>query len=148
MAITAETLTFFQSERMTDTADGGGRISNTEVVHGQSNSIFDDTTEVDFASGDVSMRKIFAAVTSADDAKYLDAGAIISREPENPNVHVAMFSTGNSLDRRPALLDALQSFGMRGMELGMRLYGDHDVGAMCLNCYRLLPPGGLIEPES
>ena len=74
MAITADNLRWYQSERMTDQTDGGGRLTGNEIVFGTENQIFDDLSDVDRAAGDVSIRKVYASVASASDDKYLDAG--------------------------------------------------------------------------
>lgn len=66
MTITVADLKFFQSERMTDNSDGGGQMTANEIESGEENQIFDDLSDVDRAAGDVSIRKIFGAVTSED----------------------------------------------------------------------------------
>lgn len=40
-----------QSERMTDNADGGGRLTGRPVTDGASNDIFDDISDLDRAAG-------------------------------------------------------------------------------------------------
>jgi hypothetical protein len=132
MAITVETLKFFQSERMTDFEDGGGLMTATEIVSGASNQIFDDLSDVDFAAGDVSLRKIYAAVTSSDTDKYLDAGVVLAARPTNSNVSVLLTSTGSYFDERDAIQDYLESYLVRGPRYAAWLYGTQMVGSRVL----------------
>ncbi|HOW75588.1 MAG TPA: hypothetical protein PK959_06610 [Candidatus Competibacteraceae bacterium] len=128
MAITVADLKFFQAERMTDNEDGGGRMTGTEIVSGQDNQIFDDLSDVDRAAGDVSIRKAFAAVTSADTDKYLDAGVAMFREPTDENVSVLLFSTGDYYDERDALKTRLEQTISRGGRWNGWLWGQHLTG--------------------
>ena len=114
MAITADTLRWYRSERMTDEDDGGGQMSGTEIVPGQENQVFDDLSDVDRAAGDVSIRKVYAAVASNDDDKYLDAGVLVLRPPADPTAAVTLFSTGDYYDERAALRERLESGITRG----------------------------------
>ena len=66
MTISVADLKFYTAERMTDNTDGGGQMSGHEIVSGASNQIFDDLSDVDRAVGDASIRKVYAAVTSAN----------------------------------------------------------------------------------
>ncbi|MCO5763769.1 MAG: hypothetical protein NHG36_20085 [Chromatiaceae bacterium] len=128
MAITVDTLKFFQSERMTDNTDGGGQMTDTEIVSGADNQIFDDVSDVDRAAGDVSIRKIYAAVTSADTDKYLDAGVVIFQEPADPAASVLAFSTGSYYDERAALKSRIEQTIVRGARWNGWLWGSHLTG--------------------
>lgn len=128
MTIAVSDLKLFQSERMTDNADGGGQMSGTEIVSGQENQIFDDVSDVDRAAGDVSIRKVYAAVTSATADKYLDAGICVFANPADPAVSVAAFSTGSFFDERDALKNRLEQTISRGGRWHGWLWGTHLVG--------------------
>lgn len=128
MAITIADLKFRQSERMTDNTDGGGRMSGTEIVSGADNQIFDDVSDVDRAAGDVSIRKIYAAVTSADTDKYLDAGVVVFAEPADPAASVLVFTTASYYDERAALRNYIESFLIKGPLWPCYLYGNHIAG--------------------
>lgn len=125
MPITAQDLRWFQSERMTDEDDGGGQMSGTEIVSGVENLIFDDLTDVDRAAGDVSIRKVYAAVASDSDDKYLDAGILVLTPPADPATSVLCFSTGSYYDERAALQAKLESGMVRGAVYMGWLWGDH-----------------------
>lgn len=146
MAISVADLKFFQSERMTDNADGGGRMTSVEIVSGVENSIFDDISDVDRATGDVSVRKVYAAVASADTDKYLDAGLAILREPDDENTRVLGLSTGNFFDERAAIADAIQQYRSRGVDTKLRLIGTHYVNQRVLYGYLVEPVN--VTPET
>lgn len=136
MAITVADLKFFQSERMTDEADGGGRMTATEIVSGADNQIFDDVSDVDRAAGDVSIRKVYAAVTSPDTDKYLDAGVVVFAEPTDPNTSVLAFSTGSFYDERADLKSRLEQSISRGARYNGWLWGTHLIGQRALSLWQ------------
>ncbi len=128
MAITLADLKFFRSERMTDFSDGGGRMSPNEIVSGVENSVFSDVSDVDRAAGDVSIRKTYAAVTSADTAEYLDAGVVVFKAPADPAASVLAMSTGNFYDERDAIKNRLEQTITRGARWNGYLWGTHLIG--------------------
>lgn len=128
MAITVANLKFYAAERMTDNDDGGGQMAGNEIISGQSNQIFDDLSDVDRAVGDASIRKVYAAVTSADTDKYLDAGVVVFKEPSDPDVSVLAFSTGDYYDERAALKNRIEQTISRGARWNGWLWGQHLTG--------------------
>jgi hypothetical protein len=128
MAIVVNDLKFFASERLTDESDGGGKLSAVEIADGTASGVFDDLSDVARAVGSVSIRKIYAAVMSETDDKYLDAGVVIFKPPEDPAVSVLAFSTGDSYDERGALKNKLESSISRGSMYGGYLWGEHNAG--------------------
>lgn len=136
MAITVANLQFFQSERMTDNSDGGGQMTDSEIVSGADNQIFDDVSDVDRAAGDVSLRKVYAAVTSADTDKYLDAGVVIFKAPADPDVSVLAFTTGSFFDERAALQSTLENTIVRGARWNGWLWGAHFIGQRAVTLWQ------------
>ncbi len=133
MAITLADLKFFRSERMTEATDGGGRMSATEIVSGVENSIFDDVSDVNRAAGNASLRKIYAAITSADTDKYLDAGVVIFKAPADPHSSVMLFSTRDFYDERADIRDYIESYLVQGVTWNANLYGNHLVGQQSIS---------------
>lgn len=147
MPITVADLKFFQAERMTDFDDGGGRMTANEIVSGAENQIFDDVSDVDRAAGDVSIRKVYAAVTSADTDKYLDAGVAVWKAPADPAVSVLAFSTADGYDERADLQARIEQTITRGPRYNGWLYGQHLAGQRALLIWQRpeaqLPPTGM-----
>ncbi|MFQ2824529.1 hypothetical protein, partial [Aeromonas allosaccharophila] len=71
MTILSGDIKLMASQRMTDTEDGGGRITGKEIVSGEHNSMFPDISDLDRAYGVVNLRKVFLAVQT-DDTDTLD----------------------------------------------------------------------------
>lgn len=136
MTIGLDQLKFFASERMTDNSDGGGRMSAIEIVSGVKNSVFDDVSDVDRAAGDVSIRKVFAAVASETTDKYLDAGVAIFRAPSDPATAVLMTSTGDFYDSRDAVKNRIEQTITRGARWNGYLWGQHLPGQRVMTLWQ------------
>lgn len=136
MSITVADLKFFQSERMTDESDGGGQMTDNEIVSGEDNQIFDDVSDVDRAAGDVSIRKIYAAVTSANTDKYLDAGVVVFKEPVDEAASVLLLSTGDFYDERDDIKGEIENTIVRGGRWNGWLWGSHFTGQRAVTLWQ------------
>ena len=114
MAIETNNLVIYKSERLTDTSDGGGKYSGQVVEDGISNNLFNDVSELDRTMGDVSMRKVFPGVTSADTDALMGATVFISENPVDPNVSALLFSTGSHTDTRDSAQNRLENYLAKG----------------------------------
>ena len=47
MAITNDDVKLFESQRLTDEEDGGGRVTGREVIDGNVNNLFQDISRID-----------------------------------------------------------------------------------------------------
>lgn len=117
MPIETKDLVIYESERLTDNADGGGKYNGQVIIDGQSNNLFDDVSELDGAMGDVSMRKIFPAVTTNDTDKLMGATVFISENPKDPNVSALLFSTKNWTDERQAAQNRVENYLAKGGQI-------------------------------
>ena len=117
MAIETNNLVLYKSERLTDTSDGGGKYNGQVIVDGQSNNLFDDIAEMDRTMGDVSMRKIFPAVTTNDTDKLMGATVFISENPVDPNVSALIFSTKSWTDERQAAKNRVENYLAKGGQI-------------------------------
>ena len=138
MAITADSLRWFQSERMTDEDDGGGQMSGHEIVPGIENQVFDDLSDVNRAAGDVSIRKVYAAVGSHDADKYLDAGVVVFRHPPGTRTCRSRSSapgiTTMSGSKPRNYFECLRI--TRGERLSAWLWGDHFAGQRVITIWQ------------
>lgn len=57
MPITTQDIKLLASERLTDNADVGGRITGTTIQDNFDNNLFDDVADLDRVTGRVSLRK-------------------------------------------------------------------------------------------
>ncbi len=114
MTILTDDLKIFKSQTNDDTDFGGGRPTSNEVVDGLSNNLFNDTSALDRAFGDVSLRKIFPTVDTSTQDTYFGSQLIVSELPEDPLVNVTLFTTRDWFDRRSDARDFLESYLARG----------------------------------
>ncbi|MGC3818651.1 hypothetical protein [Acinetobacter sp. G11] len=117
MPIETKDLVLYESERLTDNADGGGKYNGQVIIDGQSNNLFDDVSELDRTMGDVSMRKIFPAVTTNDADKLMGATVFISENPKDPNVSALLFSTKSWTDERQAAKNRVENYKAKGGQI-------------------------------
>lgn len=128
MAITENDIKLLKSARMTDTPDGGGRMTGNVVQSGVDNNIFDDVSNLDRVYGNVSLRKVFPSVLTNTTDKYLGARVIIDEPPADPNVHTLLFDASSLFDIRDAARVKVEGYLSRGVAAQYRLYGDHIAG--------------------
>lgn len=117
MAIETKDLVIYKSERLTDNSDGGGKYSGVVVQDGISNNLFNDISEMDGTMGDVSMRKVFPAVTTEDTSLLMGATVFISELPKNPNVSALLFSTKNWTDERQSAQNRVENYLAKGGQI-------------------------------
>lgn len=135
MTITALDLKFRQSERMTDFTDGGGRMGATEIVSGVMDNVFSDLSDADGMRGDVSLRKIFGQVNSANTDTYLGPFFFLTDLPLNANVDVIAFQTKSATDERADARNYYENYRVRGVKSQMYFYGDHFAGQRSIQVY-------------
>lgn len=117
MPIETKDLVLYESERLTDNDDGGGKYNGQIIVDGQSNNLFNDVSELDRTMGDVSMRKIFPAVTTNDTDLLMGATVFISENPKDPNVSALLFSTKNWTDERRSAKNRVENYSAKGGQI-------------------------------
>lgn len=117
MAIETKDLVIYQSERLADNDDGGGKYNGQIVADGQSNNLFNDISEMDRTMGDVSMRKIFPAVTTNDTDTLMGATVFISENPKDPNVSALLFSTESFTDQRSSAQNRVENYLAKGGQI-------------------------------
>lgn len=128
MPIETKDLVLYESERSTDNDDGGGKYNGQIIIDGQSNNLFDDVSELDRTMGDVSMRKIFPAVTTNDTDKLMGATVFISENPKDPNVSALLFSTKNWTDERQSAQNRVENYLAKGGQIAGTPLDTHWLG--------------------
>jgi hypothetical protein len=122
---------------MTDNPDGGGRITGTEIQDGLSNEIFDDVTDLDRVTGNVSLRKVYPAVDTFDTDIYFGSNIIIASRPVDTAVNVLLLSTDDYDDERLAARDKIQRYLVQSNESVYELLGNHFEGQQSLLLFAL-----------
>ncbi len=136
MTILSTDIKLRESERMTDTTDGGGRRTNRLVLDGVAGNVFPKVSRVDSVYGRVNLRKLYGHVDTANTDMYAGAHAIITDAPDNERIHVCMFSTGSDFDTRTQARDRVESYVTLGPLSRMTLYGRQIAGAQAILAYQ------------
>ena len=123
MTILSSDIRLLESERMTDTTDGGGRRTNRVIPDGVAGNIFPKVSRVDSVYGRVNLRKIYPHINTANLDVYAGAHFIVTDAPDNDRISVLAFSTGSDFDLRTAARDRIESYVIAGPESRMTLYG-------------------------
>lgn len=123
MPITEADIKLVESERMSDTTDGGGRRTSREIADGVIGNVFPKISRLDSVYGRINMRKVYGWIDTPSLEMYAGAHAIITDAPNNPAVHCTIFTTGSDFDVRTQARDRIESHTIAGPESRMRLYG-------------------------
>ncbi|WP_279473539.1 hypothetical protein [Aeromonas caviae] len=114
MSILSGDIKLLGSQRLTDTPDGGGRVTGHEIVSGEHNSLFPDISDLDRAYGVVNLRKAFLTVQTDNTDTYYGANTTVLLPPSDPNVGLCLMSTGDHHDTRAEARDVLERYLARG----------------------------------
>lgn len=156
MPIQTGDVVLLKSAVMADVPEGGGAPTANTIPDGVSNAIFPDTSEVDRAGGNVSLRKVFAAVRTDDTDTYMGANVIVAEPPQDPRVSVTLFKALDSFEQRASAQKRMESYLFRGGVLPGYLLEDHIAGQRVIQLFYRpeveLPPVGaalcLVQDEN
>ena len=136
MTILPSNIRLLESERMTDTSDGGGRRTSRVIPDGVAGNIFPKVSRVDSVYGRVNLRKIYPHINTATLDVYAGAHFIITDAPDNDRIGVLAFSTGSDFDLRASARDRIESYVIAGPDSRMVLYGRQLLGARAILVYQ------------
>ena len=128
MTILAGDVKLVSSEVMHDVPEGGGAPTANLIVDGNSNSIFNDISELDRAGGRVSLRKTFLSVQTDNTDTYFGGNVIVADPPDDPRVSVTLFTTDAFFETRDAAALRIESYLNSGPEWGGFLLENHISG--------------------
>lgn len=136
MPILTTDIKLLQSQRMTDTSDGGGRMTSTEIPDNVAGNLFPKISRLDAVYGRVNLRKVFMQVRTASLAVYGGANMVIVDPPNNAKVGVLLFSTANDFDTRTEARNRIEGYVIKGVKSRMKLFGDQIVGQKAILVYQ------------
>lgn len=135
MGILAGDIKLVRSQVMDDVPEGGGAPIDSIVVDGTSNGLFNDISELDRAGGRVNARKVFVSIRTPDREGYFGANVIVADPPDDPNVSVSLFSTGDVFDRRSDAIRRVEAYLNGGPEFAAFLYENHIEGQRSIQLF-------------
>ncbi|MFA5172727.1 MAG: hypothetical protein WC426_14285, partial [Sulfuriferula sp.] len=136
MTINATDIKLLESQRMTDTTDGGGRMTNTVILDNVAGNLFPKISRLDAVYGRVNLRKIYMQVDTANLDVYGGANMVLVDPPANPNVGVLLFSTADDFDQRADAKNRIESYVISGVKSSIRLFGDQIIGQKAVLVYQ------------
>lgn len=146
MPILTQDIKLLKSAVMADTTDGGGQMTAAQVVDGQSNNLFPDTSAMDRAFGRVNLRKVFGVAHTFDTDTLLGAHAIITDAPDDPLVHCTLLKTSGWADTRSTAKEAVEKYLVKGPKAAARIYDTHYADSLQLRLITFVnaafPSGG------
>lgn len=135
MAITAPNIKLRKSQRLTDNADGGGRMVQAEVEDGVLNNLFPNIGDEERTTGRTVLRKAFVHVDTANTDTLKDAIGVILKQPEDSKISMVMMGLGSYSDTRAEARDRIESYTIKGVESRYILLGNHFTGQQSLQLY-------------
>lgn len=146
MAIYSDDLKIKKSAVMADVPEGGGAMTGTDVLDGESNQVFNDISDDDRANGAFHLRKLFGVALTDDTDTLLGAGWVVLAPPADSNVDVACFQTDGWFDEREDALDLIESYIVKGSRLLCRVQDTHYAGTTLLQLYDRSPSAEFPDP--
>ena len=136
MAINNSDVKRFESQRLTDEEDGGGRVAGNEVIDGNVNNLFQDISRIDRTIGDVALRKAFIGISTDNNDIYLGSHLILTEPPKDQNVSVLLFNTDSQTDERLGARDRIESYVVPGIKASWEPVGDQLEGQRAIVGYQ------------
>lgn len=122
MTIFESDIQLHESQRMTDTQDGGGQMTGKVIADGQHNSIYPDISDLDRGFGVCNLRKLFLAISNPDTDVYFGANIGVLQPPADPNVAITLMSTKDHYDQRKDAKEFIEQYLARGVRWQGYLY--------------------------
>ncbi len=138
MAINNDDVKLYESQRLNDEEDGGGRVTGTEVIDGNVNNLYRDISRIDRTIGDVALRKAFVGISTDNNDAYLGAHVILTEAPTDQNVSVLLFNTDDQVDVRKNARDRIEAFVVPSAKADWSLYGNQLEGQRSLSALQNL----------
>lgn len=136
MAILKGDVRLVASAVMDDVSEGGGAPTATIIQDGESNNIFPDISELDRAGGRVNLRKVHVHVQTGDRDTLLGTNFIVAEPPNDPNVSITVFSTGETFDLRTDAADFIEGYLVKGPTLPGYLLENHVAGQRSIQLFQ------------
>lgn len=136
MSIQPADIKLLASERMADTADGGGRRTSIVIPDGVPGNIMPKVSRLDGVYGRVNLRKVYAHVDTPDLDVFAGAHAVLLDAADDPKIGMVLFSTNSDFDVRTDARDRIESYVVAGPPSRMVMYGRQLAGQSAITAYQ------------
>ncbi len=135
-ALTRQNLKIYASQRLTDTPDGGGMMTNVALT-GADNELFEPVSDVDRTMGAVDARLVYPAVLRDDAEKLLGANVIVSQPPEADNTSVLLVPADYFGQERASIMQRIEAYRVPTVPNRMTLLGTQLKGSRQVTVYQM-----------
>lgn len=136
MTILSSDIKFYESERMTDFDDGGGRMTGIEIISGELNNVFPQIPRVSRVYGRSQGRKIYFLVRTSNTDVYSGSHIVLTDLPDDPTVSILMFPTFSHSDERADAQNHIESYVTRSSRMNSDLLGQQIAGQRSIILYQ------------
>lgn len=134
-ALTQQDIKIYPSERLTDTADGGGLMRGTPLT-GADNELFPPVSDKDRTLGAFNARLVYAGVTTQNQEVLYGAHHIISTPPTAPNTSFVLFAATKWGETRAEILQRIEAFNVRTIESRMTMLSTQSMRSRIIQAYQ------------
>lgn len=127
MSITAADIVIYESERMTDEDNGGGKPTGTILPDNTVNALFPKTSRMDRTQGVTNMRKLFCGVRTNNADAYQGSHFIIDKDAQDEHTNLLVFA-GTATDTRAEARSRVEQYLVPGYDSRSFVLGDAYAG--------------------
>lgn len=133
--LTRQDLKIYASQRLTDTADGGGPMTARELT-GAANELFGPISDVARTMGGFDARLVYPAVLRDDTAELLGAHVVVSEPPQSNHVSTLLFAADHYGQTRASAMERIEAYAVPTVENRMTLLGTQRKGSRMVQVYQ------------
>ena len=133
--VTQHDLKIYASQRLTDTPDGGGRMTN-QALTGAENELFAPISDVDRVIGAFDARLVYPALLRDDKQALYGANVIVSERPSDPSQSILIMAADYYGQERADFMERVESYRVPITETRMTLLGTARKGSRMVQTYQ------------
>ena len=123
MSITADDIVIYESERMTDEDNGGGRVTGKLVPDNTTNALFGKTSRMDRTNGRTNIIKVFCGVRTPTAEAYQGSHFVIDKDAQDAHTNMIAFP-GTATDTRAEAQARIEQYLVPGYDARVYILGD------------------------
>ena len=134
-ALTKQNLQIYPTERLDDSADGGGLMVK-DPLSGRENELFTPISDVARTVGALNLRSVHGAVRVPENIPLGGAHMIISRPPKAENVSYLLYKGVRYGELRKDIIKRIEAYAVATIESRMTLLSTQSLGSRIVQAYQ------------
>ena len=134
-ALTKQNLQIYPTERLDDSADGGGLMVKDPLT-GRENELFTPISDVARTVGALNLRSVHGAVRVPENIPLGGAHMIISRPPKAENVSYLLYKGVRYGELRKDIIKRIEAYAVATIESRMTLLSTQSLGSRIVQAYQ------------